>query len=115
MYQLSYAENAMESQRDCRDRERRALEHAIALFEKAMAAGPRSPAAEEALSFACTLWKALIEDLIAPENDLPDMLRADLVSVGVWIIKEANSIRSGQSQSFRGLIEVCSMISDGLK
>jgi flagellar protein FlaF len=115
MYQLSYAETAIDNQRDCRDRERRAMEHAISLFEKAGGAGPRSPEAEHALSFACALWKALIADLVAPENDLPEALRADLVSVGVWIIKEAESIRAGKSQSFLGLTEVCSMIRDGLK
>jgi flagellar protein FlaF len=42
-------------------------------------------------------------------------LRADLVSVGLWIIKEAALIRSGQSQNFRGMIEICTMIHDGLK
>ncbi len=115
MYQLSYAETAIDNQRDCRDRERRAMEHAILLFEKASAVGARSAEAEHALSFACTLWRAFIADLVEPENDLPEVLRADLVSVGLWILKEADSIRAGKSQSFVGLIDVCSVIRDGLK
>jgi flagellar protein FlaF len=115
MYQISYAENLIDNPSECRDRERRALEHAIGLLEKAQAAGVRSPAAAEALSFVSTLWRALLEDLVAPENDLPDVLRADLVSVGVWILKEADLIRIGRSESFLGLIEVCAIIRDGLK
>lgn len=115
MYQLGYAENIEDSPKECRDRERRALEHAIALMQQAEVAGARAPIAAEALFFVSTLWKTLIEDLVDPENDLPEVLRGDLVSVGLWIIKEADLIRTGRSEGFRGLIEVCVMICDGLK
>lgn len=115
MYQLSYAENVESDPANCRDRERRALEHAIGLLQQAEAMGMRSPVAANALSFLCALWRALIEDLVDAENDLPDVLRADLVSVGLWVLKEADSIRAGRSESCRGLIEVCAMIRDGLK
>lgn len=115
MYQHSYAEQLADNPRDCRDRERLALEHAISLLEKGEAAGPQSLEADEALSFVGKLWNVFIQDLVDPENDLPDVLRADLLSVGLWIIKEAALIRSEQSQNFRGVIEVCAMIRDGLK
>lgn len=115
MYQLSYAEHLDENLKDCRDRERLALERAIALLQKAEAAGTQSPEAIEALGFLTALWNTFIGDLISPENDLPDVLRADLVSVGLWIVKEAAQIGSGRSQNFRGLIEVCSTIRDGLE
>ena len=115
MYQLGYAESIGDSPRECRDRERRALDQAIALLEQGENAGLGSPAAGKAVHFVCTLWKALIEDLICPENDLPDILRGDLVSVGIWILKEADAIQRGRSNGFGGLIEICSMIRDGLR
>jgi flagellar biosynthesis activator protein FlaF len=77
--------------------------------------GPAIAGSRRGSSFASKLWNAFIQDLADPENDLPDVLRADLVSVGLWIIKEAALIRSGQSQNFRGVIDICTMIRDGLK
>lgn len=115
MAQLSYAEHCADNPKDCRGREHMALEHAIGLLDKAESAGPQSPEANEALAMVSKLWNVFIQDLVDPENDLPDVLRADLISVGLWIIKEAALIRSGQSQNFRGLIETCSIIRDGLK
>jgi flagellar protein FlaF len=115
MYQLSYAETVEESSRECRDRERRALDRSIALLEKAEGAGGGSAAAMEALRFARRLWKALIEDLADSENDLPDVLRGDLISIGIWILREADALEAARSNGFRSLIEVSAMIRDGLK
>jgi flagellar protein FlaF len=115
MYQLSYDEHLADKPKDCRDRERLALEHAIGLLQKAESAGAQSLQAVEALGFISKLWNAFIQDLVDPENDLPEVLRADLVSIGLWIIKEAALVRSGQSHNFRGMIEICTMIRDGLK
>ena len=115
MYQLSYAEHLADDPKVCRDRERHALEHATGLLRKAEAAGTLSAEANEALSFVSKLWNVFIQDLVDPENDLPDVLRADLMSVGLWIVKEAALIRSSQSQNYRGIADVCLMIRDGLK
>jgi flagellar biosynthesis activator protein FlaF len=115
MYHLSYAEHIAESPRDCRDRERLALEHALELLEMAEQAGAQSLQAIAALDFVSRLWNACIQDLFDPENDLPDVLRADLISVGLWIIKEAALIRSGESRNLRGVTEICMIIGDGLK
>jgi flagellar biosynthesis activator protein FlaF len=115
MYQLSYAEHLADNSKECRDRERLALEHAIDLLRKAESAGAQSREAAEALGFVSKLWNTFIQDLVDPENDLSDVLRADLVSIGIWIIKETALIRSGQSQNFRGVTEICALVRDGLK
>ncbi len=115
MYQLSYAETVEESSRECRDRERRALERSIDLLREAEGRGLGSAAATEALHFARRLWRALIEDLADAENDLPDVVRADLISIGIWILREADAVEAGRSNGFRSLIEVSAMIRDGLK
>jgi len=56
----------------------------------------------------------LIEDLAKPENDLPEQLRADLISIGLWVIREAEEIRLEKSTNFKGIIEVSENIRDGL-
>ncbi len=115
MYQLSYAETVEESARECRERERRALERSIALLAEAERNGTGSPAAIEALAFVRRLWRTLIEDLAGSENDLPDALRGDLISIGIWILRETDAIEKGRSNGFRSLVEISGMIRDGLK
>jgi flagellar protein FlaF len=115
MYQFSYAEVLEESPAEARHHERRAIEQSIALLEKAEQAGPGSFEAIEALAFLRRLWTILIEDLAKPENELAEALRADLISIGIWIMREADEIRLEKSANFRGLIEVSSIIRDGLR
>jgi flagellar biosynthesis activator protein FlaF len=89
--------------------------HAVELLTKAEAAGPRSREAAEALDFVGRLWNVFIQDLVDPENDLPNVLKADIISIGLWIIKEAALIRCGESTNFGSLIEICAIVRDGLK
>ena len=46
---------------------------------------------------------------------MPDALRAELISIGIWITNEINRMRLGKSDNFGGLIEICAIIRDGLK
>jgi flagellar protein FlaF len=115
MYQFSYAEILQDDPHEARFRERGALEHAIELLRKAEEKGPQSRESIEALFFLRKLWTVLIEDLSNPENGLPESLRADLISIGLWIMKEADLIRSDKSRNFSGISEICAIIRDGLK
>jgi flagellar biosynthesis activator protein FlaF len=115
MYQFPYAEVLDDAPKAARERERQALEHCIALLRSAQAQGPRSREAVEALVFLRKLWTTFIEDLASSENDLPKALRADLISIGLWVMREAESIRLEKSDSFQELIEVCEAIREGLK
>jgi flagellar protein FlaF len=115
MYRFSYAEVLEETPQTARERERLALQHSIDLLRSAVQSGPTSREAVDALYFLRRLWTFFIEDLAKPENDLPQQLRADLISVGLWILKEAEEVRLGNSTNFKGLIEVSQLISDGLQ
>lgn len=114
MYQFSYAEVLDETPQGARQRERQAIERSIELLQAADKAGPQSREAVEALHFARRLWAILVEDLAKPDNDLPQKLRADLISIGLWIMREAEQIRLDKSTNFKGLIEVSESIRDGL-
>jgi len=115
MYQFSYAEILEESPQTSRTREREAFERAVELLEIARRQGPNSLEAIDAFHYVRRLWALLIEDLINPENDLPDVMKGDLINVGIWITKETDLIRLGKSDNFDSLIDICSIIRDGLK
>src|SRR5688572_19530303 len=114
MYQFSYAEVLDETPRGARERERLAIEHSIELLQAAEKNGVRSRETIEALLFVRRLWTTLLEDLSNPENDLPAKLRADLISIGLWMTREAEQIRQAKSANFKGMIEVSAAIRDGL-
>lgn len=115
MYQFSYAEIVEDTFSDTRAREREAVEQAVALLRKAQAAGAASRETVEALHYVRQLWAILIEDLASSENDLPQKLRADLISIGLWVMREAEAIRLGQTDDFAAIIEVNQTIAEGLK
>ena len=115
MYRFSYAEVLEETPQTARERERMAMEHAINLLQAGAKSGPDSREAVEALHFCRRLWALLIEDLGHPENQLPDKLRADIISIGLWIMKEAEEIRQGRSENFQGIIDVTKSLSEGLQ
>ena len=115
MYQFPYAEVLDETPKSAREREREAIGRSIELLQAAEQAGVQSRETAEALHFVRRLWSLLIEDLAKPENDLPQQLRADLISVGLWIMREAEQIRLEKSSNFKGVIEVSTTIRDGLQ
>ncbi|MEF2550843.1 flagellar biosynthesis regulator FlaF [Aurantimonas sp. A2-1-M11] len=115
MYQFSYAEVAQDIEVDARERERQALDHSIEQLKKADADGPRSRAAIEAIYTTRSLWALVIEDLASADNGLPEALRAELISIGLWIMREAEAIRLGKSDNFKGIIEITTLIREGLK
>ncbi len=114
MHRLAYAEILAETPSRARERERAAIGRAVELLQAAEGRGPRSREAVEALLFLRRLWWLLIEDLANPENDLPGALRADLISIGLWVLREADRLRLEQSAGFADLIAVMQSIGDGL-
>ncbi|WLS04322.1 flagellar biosynthesis regulator FlaF [Shinella oryzae] len=115
MYQFSYAEIMEEGVAVSKDRERQVLERSIALLKAAVAAGTYGKEAVEAVYFTRRVWIRFIEDLGNPENELEDELRANLISIAIWILKEIEKIRKRESENFQGIIDITTIIKDGLK
>ncbi|MEW5422248.1 flagellar biosynthesis regulator FlaF [Amorphus sp. 3PC139-8] len=115
MYKFSYAEVLDDASDERRGREVMALEHGIELLQKAKAGDPSAPTTIEAIRFIQQLWGFLIRDLSDDTNGLAEQLRADLISIGLWVIREADRVLSGASTNIAGLIEVNRSIRDGLK
>ena len=115
MYKFNYADVLEDTGQSAREDESTAIEQSIEMLRAAEAAGPRSRESIEALFYLRRLWSLLIEDLAKPDNDLPESLRADLISIGMWIMRQAENIRTGSSDDFKGLIDVSTIILAGLK
>lgn len=115
MYKFSYAEILDDAEDERRGREVMALEHGIGLLRKADATDATNPQTREALLYIQQLWGFLIRDLADANNGLGDTVRADLISIGLWIIREADRVLSGVSTNIDGLIDINRTIRDGLK
>ena len=115
MYQFSYADIQTDSVADARDRERQLLTRSINMLAAAQEAGPDSMAAIEAINFTNRVWTTFVEDLGNTDNALPKDLRANLISIGLWLLRETEEVRQGRSDNFEGLIEVSQIIRDGIQ
>jgi flagellar protein FlaF len=115
MYQFSYAEVMEDGVTDAKDRERQALNRSIELLTEARDETGYARGTIEALYYTRRVWIRFIEDLKDPENQLGNELRANLISIAIWILKECEAIRKRQSTNFQGIIDVTTIIRDGLK
>lgn len=115
MYQFSYADIQSDSVADAKDREKQLLNRSIDLLAAASNVGVGSLEAIQALHFTNRLWTTFIEDLGSADNALPKELRANLISIGLWLLRETEEVRQGRSNNFEGLIEVSQIIRDGIQ
>ncbi len=114
MYQFAYEEILEESTFEARDREAAAFNEANRLIEAALRTGIQSLDVVNALRFNEELWMILMEDLAHPDNKWPETTRASLISIGIWVIREIERIRRGQSVGLKAIAEINTIIRDGL-
>ena len=55
-----------------------------------------------------------VEDLADPCNNLPKAMRAQIISIGIWILRELEDIRTGKAEGFADVKAVSQPIRDGL-
>ena len=115
MYEFSYNEVVEESPQLMRAHERRAMDRVIDLLRAARARGPGTREVVEALYYLRRLWAIFLDDLRNPDNELPEQLRAGIVSIGIWMNKEIDRVRSGKTSDLTPMIEINEIIRDGLK
>lgn len=115
MYQFSYAEVQTDSVADAKDRERQLLSRSIDLLVTAKDKGLQSIETVQAIHYMNRVWTSFVEDLGSEDNELPQELRANLISIGLWLLREGEEVRQGRSDNFEGLIEVSQIIRDGIQ
>jgi len=114
MFEFAYNEIIEDSAHAMRAQERMALDQVIEMLRKAAAKGPRSVEAVKALYQLRLLWSVFMNDLQNPDNALPEALRARIISIGIWMNKEIDRLRSGASLDLTPIIEINEIIRDGL-
>lgn len=115
MYQFSYAEILEDAPEIGRQRELAAFDRALDLLRIADRPDAAPKDRQAAASFLQNLWAVLIDDLCNPENGLPETLRGDLISVGLWSMRQSGEILSTPDCSLAALIKVNTSVRDGLR
>ena len=115
MYHFTYSKVVAEGSQTTRAAEREVLLQSVELMEQAELAGAAAREAIDAVYFVSRLWCHFIEDLGSPDNHLPNDIRARLISIGLFMIRRADSIRNGSETSFRGMIDITRTVAEGLK
>ena len=67
----------------------------------------------EALDWNRRLWSALATDCSVPENTLPASLRAQIISLSLWVNRHSSLVMRKQD-TFEALIDVNRMMMQGL-
>jgi flagellar biosynthesis activator protein FlaF len=115
VYQFPYAEIAQDDMRAARRRERETFDELLARLAAGKEKGMLSRESVEALFYLDRFWKLLMEDLAQTGNGLPDDLKANLISIGIWMLKEIEAIRFSRVTSLDALMDINRLVRDGLK
>jgi flagellar protein FlaF len=115
MFEFAYNDIVDDSPQAMRAQEGRALDQVLDSLRAAAKAGRGSREVVVALFQLRRLWTIFLEDLSSPENGLPEALRAGIISIGIWVNREIDRVRSGATTDLNPLIEINQIIRDGLK
>ena len=115
MYEFAYNEVIEDSRQTMRARERAAMDRVIGMLRAAREKGPLSRERVEALFYLRRLWTIFLDDLKDPNNELPEQLRAGIISIGIWMMKEIERVRGRLTDDLTPMIEINELIRDGLK
>ncbi|PRD42658.1 flagellar biosynthesis regulator FlhF [Phyllobacterium phragmitis] len=114
MYQIRYEDVMSEDAASAKEREGLLFDRSIDLLLAAREHGASSREGINAGYFTMRLWTTLIEDLGSAENALPEELKAAIISIGIFILKEMERIRQGQSDDYDSIIDITRTIRDSL-
>jgi flagellar biosynthesis activator protein FlaF len=115
MYEFAYNDVIEDAHQTLRARERAAMDRVIGMLRSAQEKGPQSRELIDALFYLRRLWAIFIDDLNDPNNELPTQLRAGIISIGVWTMKEIDRVRGGLTDDLTPMIEINELIRNGLK
>ena len=114
MAKIMYAAALAEDESFARASEHQGLKRLTGMLDAAIHFGPDSREAIDALASFNAVWSSLLEDLASSENYLPDDIRARLISIGIFLLKESDAIQKGKSSNFRALRDITSTIAEGM-
>ena len=110
-----YEDIAAEDQGSARSSESALFAQALEAME-ASDSHPGDPMLRvRSIHFVRRVWNFFISDLASEDNAIPAELRASLVSIGIFIIKHLDRMRSDKGLKFEPVIEITRTIQKGLE
>lgn len=85
-----------------------------ALMTASEAAPSEIGARMDALDWNRRLWSVLSADCASPGNQLPDQVRANIISLSLWVNRHTSAIMRNEAE-FGPLIDVNKMMMQGLE
>ncbi|AHA27760.1 flagellar biosynthesis regulator FlaF [Candidatus Liberibacter americanus] len=110
-----YNEIVQGSSEEARKRELWIINESISLLSNAKECEKNSIEIVKALFYTTRVWTIFVQDLISENNQLPNDLKLNLISIGLWILEECALIRRNKSDNYQGIIDISAQIRDGLK
>ena len=110
----AYEEITADSGADARLREREALLHSIVAMEEADQAPSDAVKRAQAVSQVSRLWTVLVSDLASAQNQYPRELKAQLISIGFFVLRHLEAVRTDETKDFAAIIEICQTLEKGL-
>jgi len=115
MFFQAYQEVNQDDQGSARSTEREVIGKSIA----AMSACDVNPEnlldRVRTIHYVRDVWTYFLKDLALPENEMPNELKASLISIGIFILKHLELMRSQQDVHFDPIIEISQTIKKGLE
>ena len=115
MYTQAYQDVVEDDQIDARQGEWAVIENTIQLMEHSDANSDDMMLRIKALHMTLQVWTHLINDLSMPENGMSAELKASIISIGIFILKYLENMRSEKLLTFAPIIEISCSIQKGLK
>lgn len=109
----AYAPAAEDDPRAARRLEVNAFDRAISLLEQAGRADDRLSRVR-ASAFVRRLWAELMRDLAESDNELAPPLRASLISIGAWMLKEADRVADEERAPLAPMLDIHRLVRAGL-
>ncbi|HVZ91899.1 MAG TPA: flagellar biosynthesis regulator FlaF [Rhizomicrobium sp.] len=111
---LQAYQNAQRTTEDSRSTEYRLFGQVTGALIDAQKAGQSGGPLVDAIDWNKKLWRTLAADCLDERNQLPQDLRAKIVSLSLWIAKYSRKV-TREGASLEPLIEVNRTIMQGLK
>ena len=114
MLSNAYMDTLEDSQQDARTREQEVFSEAIRLIEEARSNPQNYAARAMAIHHNIRMWSFFMEDLAKPENQCSNEFKAGFISVGIFVLKHLQSMRSQPDMGFGTVREINETMLKGL-
>lgn len=115
MLNAAFSETLEDDQSQARSRERELLDEATNSIRKSSSQPADAALRINALQFNMRVWSFFLQDLASDENETPNELKASFISIGIFVLKHLQKMRTDPSLNFDPIVEINQTIAKGLQ